>query len=90
MKGNNMEYHKALWQSIYRIAKNNGVSCSGLARKSGLDATSFNYSKQFSANGQPRWISTETLIKVLKATNTNPADFAKIFQDTLNELRTTT
>ncbi len=75
-----MDYHNALWESIKYIAENNGTTCSGLARKCGLDATSFNHSKHFSANGQPRWISTETLSKVLKATNTSPREFANIFQ----------
>lgn len=83
-----MCYHKALWDTICRIAKNNNMTCSGLARKCGLDATSFNHSKHFSAQGQPRWISTETLAKVLLTTNTTPKEFADIFQSILNETAT--
>ncbi len=83
IKGDNMGYHKALWDTISHIARNNDTSCSGLARKCGLDATSFNYSKRFSAQGQPRWISTETLAKVLITTNTSPKEFASIFQSIL-------
>ena len=80
-----MDYHYALWESIKYIANNNGISCSGLARKCGLDATSFNHSKRFSSNGQPRWISTETLAKVLRTTNTTPKEFADIFQKVLKD-----
>lgn len=83
-----MDYHAALWDTISHIAKNNGTSCSGLARRCGLDATSFNHSKRFSAQGQPRWISTETLAKVLITTNTTPKEFADIFQSILNERET--
>lgn len=88
-KGNTMDYHDALWKSIKYIAVANNITCSGLARKCGLDATSFNHSKRFSANGQPRWISTETLSKVLKATNTSPKDFADIFQRILENPEST-
>lgn len=85
-----MDYHSALWKSIRSIATKHNTSCSGLAKKCGLDATSFNHSKQYSVNGQPRWISTETLAKVLKTTNTTPMEFAKIFQDILDTLKTST
>lgn len=82
-KGLKMNYHKALWDTIGYIAKNNHTSCSGLAKKCGLDATSFNHSKRQSANGQPRWPSTETLAKVLMTTNTSPQEFADMFQEML-------
>ena len=36
-KGIKMKYHKALWDTIGYIAKNNNTSCSGLAKKCGLD-----------------------------------------------------
>ena len=49
--------HKILWDAIKSIAHHNGLSCSGLAKKSGLDATTFNKSKQFTSNGTPRWPS---------------------------------
>ncbi len=75
-----MTYHNAIWESIGYIASINNTSCSGLARKCGLDATIFNRSKRQSVNGQPRWISTETLAKVLCETNISPVQFAKIVQ----------
>ena len=75
-----MNYHNALWKSIEHIANNNGVTCSRLAVQCGLDATAFNKSKQISPNGQPRWISTQTLAKGLETTDTSPKKFATIFE----------
>jgi phage repressor protein C with HTH and peptisase S24 domain len=80
------KYHDALWTAINRIADKNGLSCSGLAVLCGLDATTFNISKRKSSCGQPRWISGDTLAKILVATNLTPVQFAKIFQACLDEL----
>jgi hypothetical protein len=51
----------------------------------GLDATIFNPSKRKAAYGQPRWISTATLAKVLTTTNISPIQFAEIVQMFLNK-----
>lgn len=75
-----MKHHTALWMTISYIAQTNQISCSALARKCRMDATTFNPSKQFTSTGQARWISTETLAKILNNTNTTPAQFAAIFQ----------
>ncbi len=79
-----MTHHDALWETIKYIAKENGITRSGLARKCGLDATTFNYSKCQSPDGKPRWISTHTLYKVLVCTNTTPKKFATIFESFLD------
>ena len=68
--------HKILWEAIKSIAHHNGLSCSGLAKKSGLDATTFNKSKQFSSNGTPRWPSCYTISKIINATGMTIYDFA--------------
>ncbi|MCU0987333.1 MAG: helix-turn-helix transcriptional regulator, partial [Acetobacteraceae bacterium] len=39
----------------------------GLARKAGLDPTTFNRSKRVTGEGKPRWPSTESVSKVLDA-----------------------
>lgn len=44
------------------------MSPSGLARRAGLDSTAFNKSKRCSADGRPRWPSTESLAKIMAAT----------------------
>lgn len=68
--------HDILWQAIEDIAKHNGLSCSGLAKKSGLDATTFNKSKKFSSDGTPRWPSCCTIAKIIRAMNITMYDFA--------------
>lgn len=60
--------HERLWAAIDAIATRHGLSPSGLARRAGLDATAFNKSKRFTADGRPRWPSTESIAKILAAT----------------------
>lgn len=45
-----------------------GLTPSGLARRAGLNATSFNKSKRRGLDGRPRWPSTESIARVLDAT----------------------
>ncbi len=70
--------HNDIWNGIDMLAKRNGYSPSGLAKRAGLDPTSFNKSKRFSKDGRPRWPSTESLSKILAATKSNLPDFAKL------------
>lgn len=60
--------HKQIWTALDALAARYGMSPSGLARKSGLDATTFNPSKRISEDGKRRWPSTESVSKVLIAT----------------------
>lgn len=66
--------HAQIWQGLDRLAASKGYSPSGLAKKSGLDPTSFNKSKRLSPEGKPRWPSTESLSKVLAATNSDVSE----------------
>ncbi len=75
--------HDRVWAAIDRIAVATGLSPSGLARRAGLDATAFNKSKRRTADGRPRWPSTESLAKVLDATGTGLDDFARLVADVL-------
>lgn len=70
--------HEELWNAIVKLAAERHMSCSGLARFSGLDATTFNKSKRFSKYGQPRWPSTYSLAKVLNATGLTMSDFVSL------------
>ncbi len=70
--------HADIWQAIDTLARNHGLSTSGLARQAGLDPTSFNRSKRITANDRPRWPSTESIAKVLSATGTTLEDFARL------------
>lgn len=69
--------HDDIWQAITGVAKSLNMSCSGLAKFCGLDATTFNKSKRWSRYGQPRWPSTYSIAKVLNATGLSLADFIK-------------
>lgn len=67
--------HENIWHAIDRLAATFGYSASGLAKQAGLDPTSFNKSKRFSADGKPRWPSTESISRVLDATGATMSDF---------------
>lgn len=70
--------HARIWTAIDRIAERYGLSASGLARKSGLDATSFNRSKRQGPDGRDRWPSTESIAKVLVATGASLDEFMRL------------
>ncbi|WP_420242293.1 S24 family peptidase [Roseiterribacter gracilis] len=63
--------HADVWRAIDRLAERHGLSTSGLARKAGLDPTTFNKSKRATADGRLRWPSTESIAKVLSATGSS-------------------
>jgi phage repressor protein C with HTH and peptisase S24 domain len=67
--------HDTIWLAIDRLAQSCGYSTSGLAKKAGLDPTSFNRSKRISADGKPRWPSTESVSRILDATGSTLAEF---------------
>lgn len=73
--------HQQFWHAIDCFARAHGVTCCGLARKSGLDPTVFNKSKRFYDTGQPRWASMCCLAKILIATNSTLSDFARFVDD---------
>ncbi|MFN3826920.1 MAG: S24 family peptidase [Micavibrio sp.] len=67
--------HEDMWRAIDRLADSHGYSPSGLAKKAGLDPTTFNKSKRISSDGKPRWPSTESLSKILAVTGATMSDF---------------
>lgn len=66
--------HDQVWKAIDVLASKHGLSPSALARRAGLDPTTFNKSKRF-AGDRPRWPSTESIAKVLEATGASLDDF---------------
>jgi phage repressor protein C with HTH and peptisase S24 domain len=62
--------HAQIWSAIDRLAARAGLSASGLAKRAGLDPTTFNKSKRVTAEGRARWPSTESIAKALAATST--------------------
>ena len=67
--------HGDVWKALDALAAKHGLSPSGLARRSGLDPTTFNKSKRIGRDGKLRWPSTESLAKALDATNASLSDF---------------
>jgi phage repressor protein C with HTH and peptisase S24 domain len=70
--------HADIWRAIDRLAAENGLSASGLARRAGLDPTTFNKSKRMTADGKLRWPSTESVAKVLDATGASLSEFVSL------------
>jgi phage repressor protein C with HTH and peptisase S24 domain len=73
--------HSQIWTAIDRLAERAGMTASGLAKKSGLDPTTFNKSKRITPEGRPRWPSTESVAKALTASNTKVDTFVKLITD---------
>lgn len=73
--------HSQIWTAIDRLAERSGMTASGLAKKSGLDPTTFNKSKRITPEGRPRWPSTESVAKALQASNTKIDTFVKLITD---------
>jgi len=73
--------HTQIWTALDRLAAGAGLSPSGLARKSGLDPTTFNKSKRITADGRVRWPSTESVAKALAATGTPIDTFVQLMEE---------
>lgn len=72
--------HDRIWSAIDALAERHQLSPSGLARRAGLDPTSFNKSKRHSSDGRERWPSTESISKVLDATGSTITQFMEFLR----------
>ena len=70
--------HGDVWRGLDLLARNHGLSTSGLAKLAGLDATAFNKSKRVPKDGRPRWPSTESISRVLDAVGVDFVEFAHL------------
>ena len=77
--------HTDIWTALDRLAKSGGYSPSGLAKKAGLDPTSFNKSKRHSPDGKPRWPSTESISKVLAVTDATMSDLISLIENGVDD-----
>jgi phage repressor protein C with HTH and peptisase S24 domain len=73
--------HAQIWNALDRLAARSKLSPSGLARKAGLDPTTFNKSKRITPEGRPRWPSTESVAKSLQATGVSIDAFVSLITD---------
>lgn len=72
--------HTALRLAIAFLAKQQNISFSRLAIKSGLDATALNQSKWFSPYGKRRWLSTGSLFQILRTSGVSAVEFFMIME----------
>ncbi len=79
--------HSRIWEAIDRLAAQNSLTPSGLARRAGLDPTTFNRSKRLAADGRPRWPSTESIAKILEATRSQAEDFFALLGEARSPVR---
>lgn len=73
--------HTQIWMALDRLAATAGLSPSGLAKKSGLDPTTFNKSKRITPDGRQRWPSTESVAKALTAAGTSFDSFVQLIEE---------
>jgi phage repressor protein C with HTH and peptisase S24 domain len=81
MAQRSMLTHSDIWNAVDRLAARAGLSASGLAKKAGLDPTTFNKSKRITPEGRPRWPSTESIAKSLQATGVTVDTFVSLIAD---------
>lgn len=72
--------HKRIWDAIDALAERHDLSPSGLAKRAGLDSTTFNKSKRVASDGRPRWPSTESLAKIMEATGSSLDEFMALMR----------
>lgn len=73
-----MYAHQKIWLAIDELASRHDLSPSGLARRAGLDPTTFNKSKRFAKDGRARWPSTESIAKIIDVTGSNYETFYNV------------
>ncbi|RXH20622.1 S24 family peptidase [Bradyrhizobium guangzhouense] len=80
--------HDQIWAALDRLAARAGLSSSGLAKRAGLDPTTFNKSKRVTSDGRERWPSTESIAKALAAADSSIEIFARLIDDDTGDGRT--
>ncbi len=67
--------HEKIWDAVDNLAKRNNLSPSGLAKKAGLDSTTFNKSKRIRPDGKHRFPSLDSIQKITEACNISFEEF---------------
>ncbi len=73
--------HRQIWFAIDALAAKYGLTPSGLARRAGLDPTTFNKSKRAATDGRLRWPNTESISKILEATGASVDEFMSLMRE---------
>ncbi|MCX4348881.1 MAG: helix-turn-helix transcriptional regulator [Alphaproteobacteria bacterium] len=77
-----MQYEQ-VWDAVDKLARLHGLSPSGLAKKAGLDATTFNKSKRVRPDGKKRWPSLDSINKIINACNISFEQFYSLIDEEL-------
>ncbi|MGW1425911.1 S24 family peptidase [Bradyrhizobium manausense] len=80
-KAQRMLTHDQIWGALDQLAARAGLSPSGLAKRAGLDPTTFNKSKRVTSDGRERWPSTESIAKALAAAESSIEIFARMIDN---------
>jgi phage repressor protein C with HTH and peptisase S24 domain len=80
-----MLQHSEIWRAIDLLADQRGMSPSGLAKRAGLDPTTFNKSKRITKDGKLRWPSTESIAKILQASGATMGEFVSLLNANSNQ-----
>ncbi|MCP3461565.1 MULTISPECIES: helix-turn-helix transcriptional regulator [unclassified Bradyrhizobium] len=86
-KAQRMLTHEQIWGALDRLAARAGLSPSGLAKRAGLDPTTFNKSKRVTSDGRERWPSTESIAKALAAAGSSIETFVQLIGDGVRDGR---
>lgn len=74
--------HEHVWRALDHIAACKGLTASALARFAGLNSTTFNASKRMSnGSGKERWLSTQSIAKVLNITDISMGQFGSMVDE---------
>jgi phage repressor protein C with HTH and peptisase S24 domain len=79
--------HRQIWDAVDALAARYSLTPSGLAKRAGLDPTTFNKSKRAAPDGRKRWPNTESLSKILEATGASLDEFFALIADASGERR---
>jgi phage repressor protein C with HTH and peptisase S24 domain len=77
--------HRQIWSAIDALAARYSMSVSGLARRAGLDPTTFNKSKRAAGDGRLRWPNTESISKILEATGCSIEEFMSLVSNSATD-----
>ncbi len=77
--------HSDIWLAIDKMALENNMTCSAMARRGGLCPTAFNKSKRETKEGKPRWVSMQSVVKVLNSTGKKMGYFAELVDHIVEE-----
>lgn len=72
-----MDY-ETIWSAVDNLAASLGLTPSGLAKKAGLDSTTFNKSKRKRRDGKNRWPSLESLNKIFDVCHISFEEFYEL------------